>query len=177
MKNTFFLFLTIVLFAGCGGDRQRRIDAIAENERLLFADSTHGLNHEKAVAQLKSYREFAEKYPADSLSPEYLFKGADLANGLGQATEGIAMLKTLRATYPDHPRAGTALFMIAFFCETTLHDNARAQEGYAEFLKQYPDHQLAQAAEFSLMQLQQGMSPEDMVKMFEARNDTAAAVQ
>ena len=114
-----------------------------------------------------------EKYPADSLSPEFLFKAADLANGLGRSQESIAMLESLRKSYPKHPRAGTGLFLEGFIYETSLHDNQKAIAAYTAFLNAYPNHQLAQAAQFSLMQLEQGMSVEDVVKMFEAKGDSA----
>ena len=174
MKRILFFVSIICLTASCHAGREKLLATIQENEKKLFSDSLKRLDTAVAAVQVEAYQSYAEQYPADSLSPEFLFKAADLSNSLYKAAEAITLLESLRKTYPKHVRAGTGLFMEAFIYETSLHDNAKAVSKYTEFLQKYPDHQLAQAAEFSLVQLKQGMSVEDVVKMFEAKNDSAA---
>jgi len=171
-----FVLAIIAFTVACNSGRDKLLSAIRENEKKLFSDTLKKLDTAVAAIQVADYRTFAETYPADSLSPEFLFKAADIANSLGKSQEAIGMLQALRKSYPQHPRAGTGLFLEGFIYETSLHDSQKAIATYTEFLKQYPDHQLAQAAQFSLMQLEQGMSVEDVVKMFEAKGDSTAGL-
>jgi TolA-binding protein len=170
------LFVLLVLGASCNSGREKLLSTIRENEKKLFSDTLKKLDTAVAAIQVGDYRAYAEKYPTDSLSPEFLFKAADIANGLGHPEEAMELLESLRKTYPAHARAGTSLFLEAFIYETSMRDNKNAIAKYTEFLEKYPDHQLAQAAQFSLLQLQQGMSVEDVVKMFEAKNDSTAGL-
>ena len=165
------------LLVACGPSRSKVADAIHEAESQLFSDSLHGLDARVAEELLERYHEFASLFPADSLTPEYLFKRAELANGLGRPAEAEHMLDSLRKAYPRHARAATALFMEAFIFETALHRNQQAIEKYEQFLKEYPDHPLARSARFSLLQLQQGVSTDDLVRMWEAQSDSAATSQ
>ena len=173
MKKILYFLSCLVVLTACRSDKQRRVEAIQHTDSLLFLSDASKLNKSLAMDQVRAYREFAQKYPEDSLAPEFLFKGADLANGLGLGNEAIAMLRELRSEYPKHPRAGAALFMIAFFYENTLQDTANARPAYEEFLRQYPDHRLAESAEFSLRQIRSGMSTDDVGNMFKAQADTA----
>ena len=165
------------LVVACSPSRNKLADAIHESENQLFSDSLHGLDARVAGQLLERYREFATLFPGDSMAPEYLFKRAELANGLGRPAEAEHMLDSLRQAYPGHARAATALFMEAFIFETALHHSQQAIEKYEQFLKEYPDHQLARSAKFSLLQLQQGVSTDDLVRMWEAQNDSAATPQ
>ena len=176
MKKILFVLMVLGISVSCNSGRDKLLSTIRENEKKLFSDSLKKLDTAIAAIQVGDYRTFAEKYPADSLSPEFLFKAADISNGLGNSAEAIVMLESLRKKYPNHIRAGTSLFLEAFIYETSLRDNKGAIAKYTEFLEKYPDHQLAQAAQFSLMQLQEGMSVEDIVKMFEAKNDSTAGL-
>lgn len=161
------------LFISCEPGNKKMASLIQENEKKLFADTLKQLDPVLATKQIALYQEFAEKYPDDTLAPTYLFKGSDLANGMGRGQDAVKMLETIQVQYPNYARAGAALFMQAFIFETSLHDNEKAIAKYSEFIKKYPDHNLTQAAQFSLLQLQQGLSPEEVVQMFESKNDSA----
>ncbi len=176
MNKIIFSVLVLVLAASCQSGREKQLATIQENEKKLFSDSLKSLDEAVASVQVEAYQSFADKYPSDSLSPEFMFKAADLSNSHGRGKEAIAILESLRQSFPDHVRAGTGLFMQGFIYETSFHDNPNAISKYSEFIEKYPDHQLAQAAEFSLIQLKQGMSVEDVVKMFEAKSDSAEKV-
>ena len=173
MKRFLLALLILGMAASCRSGHDQLLQTIRDNEKKLFGDSLHRLNNSVAAEQVEAYKSFAGKYPADSLSPEFLFKGADLANSLGNGAEAVTLLDSLRKAYPDHARSGTGLFLQAFIYETTMRNNEKAIAKYTEFIRQYPAHQLAQAAEFSLVQLKQGLSTEEVVKMFEAKKDTA----
>ena len=176
MKRIFLAVFVIGLATSCHPSREKLLASIQDNEKKLFSASLKTMDTAVAALQVDAYQSFAEKYPADSLSPEFMFKAADISNSLGKSSEAITLLESLRKSYPNHARAGTGLFLEGFIYETSLHDNEKAISKYTEFVQKYPDHQLAQAAEFSLVQLKQGMSVEDVVKMFEAKNDSTAKV-
>lgn len=70
----------------------------------------------------------------------------------------IKELSLLRKKYPGDPRAALVLFKMAGIYKTELKDSARAFDTYSKFLKEYPDHELAEAARNSLDNLNETRS-------------------
>ena len=65
--------------------------------------------------------------------------------------------------------------MEAFNLQTGLNRNEEARTCYLEFLAKYPSHPMAEAARLSVDQINSGLSDEELVRMFEAKNDSLAA--
>lgn len=55
----------------------------------------------------------------------------------------------------------------AFIYENQLHGAEKAKKLYEEFMKKYPDHELAKDVKFSLDHI--GKSDEELIKEFEAK--------
>jgi TolA-binding protein len=159
----------------CKSAKEKLKEDIAMNEQKLFSDSTTMLNMKTAEEVLTSYKEYAGKYPEDTIAPSYLFKAADLANGMRKYKEAIDLYSQLIEKYPAHRKAASSLFLQAFIYDNNLQDKEQAKKLYSEFLQKYPDHQLAQSAKISLEQLNSGMTDEELVKMFEAKQDSLKA--
>ena len=174
-KATLAVGLLLVL-ASCKAPKEKLIEVITSNEQKLFSDSTRLLNSTVAEGVLKSYREFVEKYPADSLSVSYLFKGGDLANGMKNYILAIDLYRQFIEKFPDHHKAAAGLFMQAFIYDSNLHEKEKAKQLYLEFLKKYPGHELALSAQASLDQISMGLSDEQLIKMFEAKQDSFSKI-
>ncbi len=156
----------VILFA-CNSEKERLANRIASGEQMLINDSTKLLDHAVGVRVLKDYIDYSDLYKEDSLTPSYLFKAADLANGLQQPKESIAIYDRLLKDYPDYKKAPAALFMEGFIYDTVLKDKEKAKEIYMLFLNKYPDHPLAQSAQSSLEQINSGLSDEELIHQFE----------
>jgi outer membrane protein assembly factor BamD (BamD/ComL family) len=172
MKHILILFLAASLIAGCKSEKRKQAELIQGNEKILFNDSSKMLNKQLALSQVTLYKEFAEKYPEDSLAPLYLFRAADLAHGMRQDREAMDLYRQFLAKYPSHQKAAASLFLVAFVYDNDFHQTDSAKIKYREFLQKYPEHSLAPSAKAALDQLEMGLTDEQLIKMFEARQDS-----
>ena len=138
-------------------------------ERLYKTDPQNPqLDRAQAVDVIRYYKMFADSFPEDSLTPEYLFKGGEVGIALQQHQLAINLFERVVNAYPDHKRAPEALFLKAFVLDTYLQAKGQAKGVYEAMMAKYPDHKLAQDAEASIRNLY--MSDEDLIKMFKEKN-------
>ncbi len=171
------LTICTLTFTSCSSEKERLANRIHQGEQRLFNDSTKSLDPLEAEKVLADYLDYASTYKADSLSPSFLFKAADLANGLQHAEQAISLYDKLMTEFPMYKKVPAALFMQGFIYETVIHNKDKAKERYDAFLKKYPEHPLAASARASLDQLNSGLSDEELVKMFQAKQDSLSANQ
>ncbi|HRU60748.1 MAG: tetratricopeptide repeat protein [Bacteroidota bacterium] len=167
-----FCFL---LLQACTSPQQKLRDAIAAGEQRLINDSTRLPDLAMAEKVSHLYVQYANEYKDDTLSAEYLFRAGDLANGMRHFDDAVTYYRRLRTEYPQHRKVAAALFMEAFNLQTGLNRNEEARTCYLEFLAKYPSHPMAEAARLSVDQINSGLSDEELVRMFEAKNDSLAA--
>lgn len=84
------------------------------------------------------YESFAQQFPDDTLSPEFLFRAADLAQGVGHDQMALQFYRTLRDSFPDYRKRAAVLFMMGFVYQNNLGDTSHARESYTEFLENTP---------------------------------------
>jgi tetratricopeptide (TPR) repeat protein len=165
---------SLLLFA-CTSPQQKLRDAIATGEQRLINDSTRMPDLAMAEKVVHLYLQYANEYKTDTLSAEYLFRAGDLANGMHRYEDAVTYYRRILTDYPGHRKAGAALFMEAFNLQTGLNKPDEARTLYLEFLAKYPNHPMADAARLSVDQINTGMTDEELVKMFEAQNDSLAS--
>lgn len=170
--NRFPFFLALLFFFSCSSPREEALERIAQLEQELKSDSSLSPSADKASAMMKAYTEFADTYPSDSLSSEYLFRAADLAQGIHHEQAAVRMYERIRKDYPASKRAAAALFMEAFVLDYNLGEKDKAKRKYAEFIAAYPDHALTPSAKASLDQLNLGLTDEELVRMWEKNQDS-----
>ncbi len=168
MKNILLLIFTasVFLIASCGSGKQKMQNDIASAEQKLKNDSAAVPDKQKAVDVIHQYLAYADKFQDDSMSAEYLFRAADLTNGIHQPEKAIELYQRIQR-YPTYSKTSIALFLQGFISETELNDIPKAKEYYEKFLEQYPDHKLANDVRVSLANL--GKSPGELIKEFEAK--------
>jgi TolA-binding protein len=165
------LILSLISFCfSCSQNKEKFAEEIKRGESKLFNDSIKSLNKDEANKVYLNYLKYVEIFPKDSLSPEFLFKAADLANGLNRHEESVKLFERVRNEYPEYQKTSTALFMEAFIYETELKNTNLAKEKYKEFIQKYPDHKLSPSAQASLDQLNANLTDEQLIKMFEEKN-------
>lgn len=166
----------LLILAACNGGREEKLNKIKDLESRLLQDSLKAKDEVAAYNLQVAYTEFAEKYPTDSLAPEYLFKAANLSMSLNWGKSAMDILDKFTSVYPDHKRAAEALFYKGFVYDNQLNDDALAGNYYREFLKKYPNHEFAASAEASIKNL--GKSDEELIREFETMNaDTSKTTE
>ena len=168
MKNALFLILLFISFSlfSCSSSRDKMSEKITKMETGLKTITRVDSN--SVFALISAYQNFASKFPKDSLSPEYLYKAAGLANGFNRGEQAIGLYETIIHTYPDYKRTPECYFMEAFAYENVQGNIGKAMEYYNKFLDKYPDHPMANDAKASLRML--GKTPDEIVREFEKMN-------
>lgn len=162
------------LMISCGSGKQKMQNDIEAAEQKLRNDSATSPDKQKAADVIHQYLAYADKFQDDSMSAEYLFRAADLTNGIHQPDKAIELYQRIQR-YPTYSKTSVALFLQGFISETELNNIQKAKEYYEKFLKQYPDHKLANDVRITLANL--GKSPDELIKEFEvkAKMDTTAS--
>lgn len=145
-------------------DRLKLIEQI-ENESF---GKNGEFNKTKAIALVNNYAIFAEENPEDERSAPFLFKAGDISMGLEKGELSISYFDKIIENYPDYEKIPYCMFLKGFVYENTLKDLENAEEAYRAFIKEYPNHDMTEAAQFSLKNL--GKSPEQLIREFEAQN-------
>lgn len=161
------LFIAL-LFSSCQSKQEKLQSAIASAEKELYGDKEKLIpDRDKALKLIEMYREYADTYSSDTTADEYLYKAADLANGLHESALAIKLYESFCKRYPNHEKAPVAFFLRGFIYENHLSNLGEAKTVYGEFLEKYPDHALAKDVQFSLDNL--GKSPEELIRQFEEK--------
>ena len=160
----------LLLLSHCGQDKEKKdlLQKIADLESVVYADSVAQLDPVEGQKLLQSYNDYADAYPDDSITPEYLFKGAEIAMNLKMTGQAIEEYQRVVNHYPDAPKASYSLFMQAFFYENQIKQYDVAKKLYQSFLDKYPDHELAEDARMSIQYM--GKPLEDLIKSWEKQN-------
>ena len=155
---------TTATVANAKPDKQKLYSQIMDLEKEVF-DTTKSINRGVAINLMLLYARYAHDFPNDSLSPEFLYKAAEVARGAGDGKNAVRYFKLILDKYPDYPKRAISVFMLAFTYENLLNDTANARKYYTEFIKEYPNHEFADDAKQLLKYL--GKSPDEIVKSFE----------
>jgi len=141
---------------------------IATAENSLYNVDKFTFDPVKANAVVSSYEKFANTYPDDPKTPDYLFKSGEIFRSLKKYQKAIDTYESIYKNHSSYEKAPHSLFLMGFSYENDVKNNDKAKECYTEFLGKYPKHDLAKDVKFSLENL--GKSPEDIIKEFEKRN-------
>ena len=168
--------LILMGLASCSSKSEKEIKVISQLEQKLYND-TVPLKDTALSAKVRNlYIQFADENLNDTLSGTYLFKAADLSVGLNEPNVAVQLLERIIVKFPNHPKVAQALFYQAFIYDTQLHLVESAKEKYRTFAQKFPNDPMAPSANATLMQLEAGLSDEDLVRMFEHKSDSLAAL-
>lgn len=164
---TLIFLLGIVAFAmvACKPSRDNQLKEISSLESQLFAPNVTTFDQEKATQLIALYDGYIKAFPTDSLSPEFLYKSANMFMNMGDTKNAVDRFNQVYQQYPDHKRAATSLFFMGFVYENNMKDLVKAKESYLLFIEKYPENDLVKDAQLSLKNL--GKSPEQIIKEFE----------
>ncbi len=159
------LFTILLIWSSCKTDTlQANLDQINSLEKKLFEEKNGVIETTEAATMIKLYTDFSDAYPNDIKSEEFLFKAADVSISVFHSNESVNLLNQFILKFPKSEKVPQAMFLKAFTYENFLNDMENARLSYEQFLKKYPEHELAGDAQISLNNL--GKSPEEIIQSF-----------
>ncbi|MBR9831159.1 tetratricopeptide repeat protein [Acidiluteibacter ferrifornacis] len=139
---------------------------VNEFESKVFQNDS-SMDITNANLLIEGYVKYANEYPEDSESATFVFKAAEVSLGLNQGTTALALYTKVYEDYPEFEKRPYSLFLQAFINENNLGKLEEARVIYEKFIADYPDHPMADDAQYSLDNL--GKSPDELIKEFEAK--------
>ncbi len=174
MKIRFLCFALLSIFLIACSSKQDARQKIEKAENALYGKNDEMDFDEKKVENtINAYKSFAKEYQSDSMAPEYLFKAADLYRLKDEPKKALTIYQKIRDKHKDFRKAAHCLFLQGFVFENEIGDLNKARKKYQEFIDEYPDHELADDARFSLKNL--GKSPEEIIDNFDDSEKKAQA--
>ncbi|GAB1404208.1 hypothetical protein MASR1M74_13870 [Lentimicrobium sp.] len=166
------LILTgVIALAACTSQLEKdtkRIDALEKQ-----IDASGGSPDQAKLDELLSeYDNYVNKYPDDTLAPDYLYKSITLSMFMNDGDKALAYTDRMINNYPQNRYMPEVIFLKGFIYENLLNNYGQALKYYQEFIKMFPGHDLADDAEAAITHL--GKSPEEIVREFEQKEAEAA---
>ena len=155
------IILAATLLVACGPSREERIEQIEDFEDSIFESAVAA--DETTADQLTAlYTAFADKYPDDTLTPQFLFND-----------EAVALYDRIINDYPHFEDLPICYFLkgIAYESDSQFE---KARQAYQTFVDKYPDHYMADQTRKMIPLV--GKSTEEMLDdILAAANDTIIA--
>lgn len=165
MKNLLLLALSLLLFS-CESEQEKIVNEITEVTEAMKQESFPSSENMDKIVEL--YDSYIKKFPDAEETYTYMELKAKYLAANNKYNEAIEVYQTLVEKYPDDKRGADALFMQAFILENYVLDKTKAKEIYSDFLKHYPNHELADDAQFSLENM--SLSDEDLLEKIKSLN-------
>jgi len=167
-KSGLVVIALLLLLAACHPKADWSVVKIERMEQTLLNNAQQGrVDSMSVVRLLDAYENFADRHTNHAKSPEFLLKAADFYRYMGKPLRSIVMYDMIYTNFPNFEKRPFALFLQGFIFENEVHNIDAAREKYHQFLKQYPDHKIADDVRTSLRNL--GKTPEQLVQEFMAQ--------
>ncbi len=166
------ILITGLMIISCSSPRDKAEKKIIGLETTIYSDTTGVIDKTKVSDLIVQYVDFADKYPDDPKTPDFLYSAANVSMNLMDSQKAIEIFDRLLVEYPNYNKASECLFMKAFIYDNNLQDFDKAKEFYMEFLEMYPDDEFADDAKASIDNL--GKSLEEIIQEFEQKNLAAS---
>ena len=127
MKKIALFTLAAVMMVACGPSREDRINQIEDFEDSVFEMSI-AADPDVADQLTALYVAFADKYPKDSLSPEYLMKAAEAQGNVLHTDRSVELFDRIIADYPDFEDVPMCYFLKG----NALELNSQTEEAKAD---------------------------------------------
>lgn len=174
MKKLTLITFAALLMVACGPSREERISAIEDFEDSIF-ESAVAADPQVADQLTQLYVDFADKYPKDSLAPQYLMKAADVQSNVLHTERAVELFDRIIQDYPDFDEVPMCYFLKGNALELNSQlDEAKA--AYEEFLAKYPDHYMADQTR-KMLPLIYMSNEEKLAYILEHANDSLLIAQ
>jgi outer membrane protein assembly factor BamD (BamD/ComL family) len=149
--------ITIFGLCSCGGEGN--VDTKADTHALMVGKidslykkmaASQTFNQGEAMEAMRMYVEFSTKYPNDSMTPEYLFRASDIAQGTGNYDLAAEYLETILEKHTMYTKYQDVIFSAALvydnYLENVNHGGDRALQLYDLIISKYPESNYAEQA-------------------------------
>jgi len=167
MKNLKFSFILLlaVFISSCKPNSDKLLKQITDKEKEMYSSGNPIPDKAKSKEMIDMYLKFADSYPKDTLTPNILYKAANLSMNTKGFDNAVAILDRIINNYPQYSKLPETYFLKAFIFDEYLKNLGKAREAYTTFLQKFPKNDLAHDAAISLENL--GKSGDQIVKEFE----------
>lgn len=173
--NIAFIFLSLILFSCNNSKNSESTDSASQSTqqeliKVLETKMHASMSLDKAVGQIaaQEYFNYAEKFPDDSLTPGYLFKGGEVATAIEDYAIALRAYEKITASYPKFQYARESLYLQGFLLDNYLNDDAKAKLIYEKFLSTYTSGPYVADAKAAIANL--GKSDEELIQQFKKMN-------
>ena len=158
MKKIFLILAAATVMVACGPSRQERVEQIEDFEDSVFENAI-GADPATADQLTDLYVAFADKYPTDSLTPQFLMKAAEIQSNVIHTDRAIQLFDRVINDYSYFSEVPMCYFLKGNAYDLNCqYDKAKA--AYEVFVEKFPDHFMA-ADTRKLIPLV-GMTPEEI---------------
>lgn len=165
MRRIFFVLFLAVAMMSCDNQEKEKTNILELEKNMV--DENGVLNATSADKLIDAYMSYANKFPNDEMSPDFLFKAVDISvayNALNPQ-KTIDITNALIDNYPDFEMSPMAMFIKGFVYENQMQDYEKALETYHQFLEKYPNNPMAADVETTIKNI--GIPLEELIKTFE----------
>lgn len=160
MKLLIALIILLVV-SGCSSKK---------TDKELFDEAQKDLTQDKIPEAVMAFEELVNEYPESNLAPEalsqlaavYQSKRLKSISETESLQKAVSIFKKVHDQYPNSQYAATGLFMAGFIYANELKKYDEATVLFKQFLKEYPDNELAASAQAELDNM--GLTPEEILK-------------
>ncbi len=122
----------------------------------------------RAELAVNAYVSFVQQFPDDSLSPDFLFKAAEISTAVGSYEKALLYYKQITGKYDHYKLYPESLYLQANLLDNYLNDDAAAKIIYEQVILKFPDSAYANDAKAAINNL--GKSDEELIKEFKKKN-------
>lgn len=168
MKKMNFKLLLLLLITSitvsCTNERDNLLETIKERENN-FRSQTEMQDKFDGQVLINLYVEFVDKFEADSMAPEMLYKAAQVAVAIDKANEAITYLDKIIDNFNNNENIlAEAYIYKGFIYETVFIDYVNARKYYNIFLNDFPQHHMYENIYLNVQTL--GISSEELIQQF-----------
>jgi outer membrane protein assembly factor BamD (BamD/ComL family) len=116
---------------------------------------------------IQAYTNYSSAYPNDSLSPDFLFKAAEIATAIKQYPQAVAFYENITTKYPNYKLIEESYFLQAAVLDNFINDDVKAKVIYEQLITNYPNSMYVNDAKVAIKNL--GKSDEELIKEFEKK--------
>lgn len=113
----------------------------------LVNDSSSPSNLKLLISHAIAY---AKALSGNERAGYFLYAAAERLRGAGDIYGALILYDMVHTSFRDSPYGPLSVFISGFLSDTSLKDPVTAETFYTEFIKNYPDHHLADDAKFLL---------------------------
>lgn len=164
MKQLLFLALSVGIIA-CQSPQEKSMEKIQQLENQLVNDYQGVVDADFGKQMIDAYLGYTNQFETDSNTVDYLFKAAEVCQGIGDYEQSLELFSKIKTDFADNKKAPAALFLVGFITDTYLNSPEAAKKSYQEFIRKYPNHELAKDARILLEQM--GLDDINLIREFQ----------